>query len=60
MTLTQNQTIEIELLINASIDLLTESIEGIAKVAKRIQLYLSCSFTEALRVLNIFIDELSN
>jgi len=59
MKLTQNQTTEIELLINASMELLLSSIEGVAKVAKRIQIYLGCDFSEAVNVLNIFIDELS-
>jgi len=59
MILTQNQTIEVELLINASMELLLSSVEGVAKVAKRIQIYLECSFSEAVNVLNIFIEELS-
>jgi hypothetical protein len=35
------------------------SVEGVAKVAKRIQIYLGCTFAEAVNTLNIFIEELS-
>jgi hypothetical protein len=58
MDLTKNQLIEIDLLINASMDLILSSVEGVAQVAKRIQLYLGCEFSEAVNILNIFISEM--
>lgn len=57
MNLTTNQLREIDLLIESQKSLLTESVEGVAKVAKMIQLYLGCKFNEAVRVLGIFLEE---
>jgi hypothetical protein len=48
---------EIHILIIAMKSDLTESIEGVAKVAKAIQLYLGSTFSEAIEILNEFINE---
>ncbi len=50
--LTEEQIKEIRLLIAYKQDLILEGVEGIAKVAKAIQLYLNVSFCNAIEVLN--------
>ena len=56
--LTINQIKEIHILLIGMKDSLTDSIEGVAKVAKAIQTYLGCTFSEAVKVLNVMIEEL--
>ena len=48
---------EIHLLILGMKNILLESVEGAAKVAKAIQLYLGCEFKEAVVVLGEFVCE---
>ena len=57
VNITKVQLRELDLLIEASKHLLTESVEGVAQVAKRVQVYLGCSFKEAVSVLNTIIKE---
>ncbi len=54
--ITLNQTKEIDLLVDSMSDTLVESLSGTAKVAKAIQTYLGCSFTEAVNVLSNIIE----
>ena len=57
LNITTVQLRELDLLIEASKSLLTESVEGVAQVAKRIQLYLGCTFKQAVNILKIMLEE---
>lgn len=56
MTLTQVK--ELHILVVGLKDELLSGVEGTARVAKAIQLYLDCDFGRAVEILGILIDEL--
>lgn len=57
MKLTNNQLSEIKILITSMSSTILESVEGVAKVSKAIQTYLSCEFSEAVNILNENLEE---
>lgn len=57
--LTIDQIKELHILLIASKVEILESVDGVARVAKKVQLYLDCSFSEAVSILGTLINEFS-